>query len=313
MDPKILARIERELGIPDAVERLSALRGSDLQSLWLALSERRADAQTPPGLLAEWERNRFVRPSALPRTDFARVEQAFLDALPDGTRSLQLSPLAPHASCSGMATVSQHKVVSAERGTEVLPDPTNVLALEAALQRRTLLLADSRSRERVRLASVCRVVRAQMPKVPEHVPHFGLAASVTAGRDVGSLGFELETLCEQLDLAVRFVSALDAKAEQRVLLTPLADALPEERLRERIGDVLESRHPNLRVELDPSRESGRSYYVTLCFKHRTRLGDAPEFEAGDGGFTDWTARMLSNRKERCLILGIGLERLAAAT
>ncbi len=29
----------------------------------------------------------------------------------------------------------------------------------------------------------------------------------------------------------------------------------------------------------------------------------------DGGFTDWTAKLLSNKKERFLISGLGSERL----
>jgi hypothetical protein len=32
-------------------------------------------------------------------------------------------------------------------------------------------------------------------------------------------------------------------------------------------------------------------------------------EVGDGGFTDWTARLLGNGKERLLISGYGVDRL----
>ena len=33
-------------------------------------------------------------------------------------------------------------------------------------------------------------------------------------------------------------------------------------------------------------------------------------EIGDGGFTNWTARMLANQKERLLISGYSVDRLA---
>ena len=33
----------------------------------------------------------------------------------------------------------------------------------------------------------------------------------------------------------------------------------------------------------------------------------------DGGFVDWTQRLLSDRKERCLISGVGIERIASLT
>lgn len=34
-------------------------------------------------------------------------------------------------------------------------------------------------------------------------------------------------------------------------------------------------------------------------------------EVGDGGFTDWTAQLLGDAKERCLISCVSTERLAA--
>jgi hypothetical protein len=37
------------------------------------------------------------------------------------------------------------------------------------------------------------------------------------------------------------------------------------------------------------------------------------FEAGDGGFTDWTAQLLGSRKERLLISGYGIDRIALAS
>jgi hypothetical protein len=40
------------------------------------------------------------------------------------------------------------------------------------------------------------------------------------------------------------------------------------------------------------------------------LIDGEPAEIGDGGFTDWTARLLANQKERLLISGYGLDRLA---
>jgi hypothetical protein len=33
-------------------------------------------------------------------------------------------------------------------------------------------------------------------------------------------------------------------------------------------------------------------------------------EVGDGGFVDWTARLLGNRRERLLISALGVDRLS---
>jgi len=34
-----------------------------------------------------------------------------------------------------------------------------------------------------------------------------------------------------------------------------------------------------------------------------------KIEIGDGGFVDWIQKMTNNKKERCLISGIGIDRL----
>jgi len=47
----------------------------------------------------------------------------------------------------------------------------------------------------------------------------------------------------------------------------------------------------------------------VCFKVNA-LADDAVVEIGDGGFTDWTARLLANGKERLLITGYGTDRLA---
>ena len=62
--------------------------------------------------------------------------------------------------------------------------------------------------------------------------------------------------------------------------------------------------------IDRGRQAGRGYYRDLCFKVYIYAGGEPQ-EVGDGGFTDWTARLAANRKERLLISGVGIDRLAA--
>ena len=62
--------------------------------------------------------------------------------------------------------------------------------------------------------------------------------------------------------------------------------------------------------IDRGREAGRGYYRDLCFKVNAYADGEPR-EVGDGGFTDWTARLTANQKERLLILGLSTDRLAA--
>jgi hypothetical protein len=42
-----------------------------------------------------------------------------------------------------------------------------------------------------------------------------------------------------------------------------------------------------------------------------RIAAAVTAEIGDGGFTDWTARLMANQKERLLISGLSTDRMAA--
>ena len=80
------------------------------------------------------------------------------------------------------------------------------------------------------------------------------------------------------------------------------------------GDVIEPvtdalASATVAVESWPERTAGRAYYQTLCFKIDVALDDEI-VEVGDGGFVDWTARMMENRKERLLTGAVSLERLA---
>ena len=64
------------------------------------------------------------------------------------------------------------------------------------------------------------------------------------------------------------------------------------------------------IVLDHTRQRGRSYYRDLCFKVNAHVCGTLE-EIGDGGFTDWTRQLAASNKERLLISGIGVDRLAA--
>lgn len=68
--------------------------------------------------------------------------------------------------------------------------------------------------------------------------------------------------------------------------------------------------PGVTVSEAPDRAAGRDYYSGLCFTVTADFGTglAP---VGDGGFTPWTARLLGNAKERLLVSGIGVDRVAS--
>jgi hypothetical protein len=73
-----------------------------------------------------------------------------------------------------------------------------------------------------------------------------------------------------------------------------------------VADTLRAQLSTVDITDDPARPTGRGYYTGLCFKVFTDDG----VELADGGFVDWTQTLLGNRKERLMISGIGLDRLA---
>jgi hypothetical protein len=296
----VLDRVAGAIGGIDVIERLAALSGSDFTSVMLEVVQRRAAKQTPASVLRRYRHDRFVQPGSTSWRAGRRAEDVFLSCLPADVEVVTLAPLVPLGTHSALGTVSQHKIVTAIRACEVAADPSNALALEAAVRR------GGPAPGTVRLAAFQRVVRAQRFE-PGWSAHFSLFAMVTAGRDEGSCRFEQAALTDQLRFAVAAMQAA-GQPQVQLALTPLSDA------GERIAAAVAAELAPGPAEIvtDHDRTTGRGYYRDLCFKVRV-LADGEPAEIGDGGFTDWTAKLLASKKERLLISGYGIDRLAQLT
>ncbi|MGP3966433.1 hypothetical protein [Streptomyces sp. 6N223] len=310
-----LDRVLRQAGVPGLLETLAEhLPPTDLQTLLLEVYRRRAAAVSPGRLLDAYARNRFTAPSALAAPgELARLEALIHERLAaHGVTGVALSPLSPLGTNAAVATVDQNKVVSTARNTEVVADATNVLALECAVRRR----AAPRG-EVVRLGATHRVVRAQAFDGPAMAAHFALFGLCTAGRDAGSFRFETRALTEQLALHLDLLGrAADLGHRATAVRVSLTDLTTEGRhraaLRERVLDPLAAAHPGVAFGFDDERPHGRGYYAGVCFEIHAATPAGDEITLIDGGFTTWTASLLSNAKERLLISGLGTERLIAA-
>ncbi|NAS25799.1 hypothetical protein GT755_29470 [Herbidospora sp. NEAU-GS84] len=212
-----------------------------------------------------------------------------------------------------MATADQNKVVTTVRTTEVVADATNVLALECAVRRRDLLRRDPRSRRRVRLAAVHRVVRAQSYAAPGMAAHFTMLGLCTAGRDEGSFAFETTALAEQIGVHLDLLDSVHTLGhrvtEVRVSVTDLTAGRHRRTLRENVLNPLTQAYPSTAFAFDDDRTGGRGYYRDACFEIRATTPAGDDLNLGDGGFVTWSADLLGNAKERLLISGLGLERL----
>lgn len=315
----LTTRIAREAGVPDLVDALARLAPTDLQSLLIAVHARHAAAVTPPRLLERYEANRFVRPSPADPRRFGDVERVAWSLLPAGYAPIELSPLAPLGACSAVATVSQNKIVSTDRTTEVVSDCTNVLALECASRRRRARGDAATRHAPVLLATSQRLVRTPLYRGPRSFAHFRVLALCSAGRDASGFRFEADRVTEHLDFYLRLLRGVSeigrTLTTPRVAVTDVTDGRLAPVIEARVLRPLAERFPEARVHLDPSRTAGRGYYEGVCFKlyatdPSTGSGQAAgEIELADGGPVPWTRRLLSDDGERLVISGLGMERL----
>ena len=307
---KITERIVRESGVPDLMELLcDRMNGTDLQSLLLEIHRRRAAQLSPAAVLKQYQQNRFVRPAKISARDSADFDQLAYSLLPAGFEVIELSPVSPLGSCSVIATVDQNNVVTTSRNTEVCADPTNVLALECAVRRKNS--SDGKNFPVTRLCASHRVLRAQLFEGPVSFAHFRVFTLCTAGRDQGSSRFEIEALCEQVDFYLQLLLESRKKGFQvdriRVSLTPFKGGEAQLLDREIIAP-LSVRHPEAAFGLDEQRQTGRGYYGWAGFRINVKDPEGREWLIIDGGFTNWTEKLMSDRKERLLISGMGTDR-----
>ena len=312
----LLERILRESeGINLLDFLVDKLSPTDLQSLLLEVYHRRATQITPATLLANYERNPFVRPSSIDPLVLLEVERLALSVATPQFEPLELAPVCPLGTNSVVASVHQDKTIATIRNTELVSDSTNVLALECAVRRRTYLRQPDQRHRRVRLCASHRLLRPHPISGPVSFAHFRLFGMCTAGRDEGAFQFELDSLAEQLALYLQLFAALPATGysikQVRVGITDLTDGMHEEAVRRDVLAPVAAQFPHVQLDMDPHRSSARNYYHGLCFAIYATNQEGVEYFLVDGGFTTWTQQLLSNQKERLLISGIGTERLCA--
>jgi len=296
------------------LDTLKRLAPADARSLLLELMRDHAGRRSPAGVLAQYEADGTVAPE---RAD-ARVLHV-LDghalAAADAFEAIELAPVGPLGTNAALGGIDQNNVLSTVRNTEVIADPTAAMALESASRRR-------RGASLVRLCSLQRVIRLQsFGRTPGFTAHFRLFGLVSAGRGAD---FEAAEIAEHVRVYQRLLAAVDVACEVQLSDTrivpvdgprvkasedgpsQLVDAPPDGA--PRVLHALAAALPEARFDL--LRRQGLGYYdgPTLRISAIDREGIA--YAIADGGMVDWTQRLLSDRKERLLISGIGLGLLA---
>lgn len=311
MPSKIIEGLLRKVGIPDLIETLTErLTPGELQSLLLPVFEKHTAQFSATDLLRHYQQNRFVSPSDLPVAARMAFDQlAFQIAAK--FKAIELAPVSPLGTCSVLGTVHQNKVLSALRNVEVASDSTNMMALEAAIERKKLLEKNPKDQQSVKLCSSHRLIRTQYFEDPTFTTHFRVFSMVSAGRDQGNFRFEVEQLYEQLAVYLQILDRANEMDLQvntiSIGITILDESLSRSKVEEQLFKSLQKEHPEVRFYFNDERENGRGYYKTLCFTMNAQNAAGQEFNLADGGCTDWTQLLMQNRKERLLISGIGSE------
>ena len=79
------------------------------------------------------------------------------------------------------------------------------------------------------------------------------------------------------------------------------------RVKTELIDKLRHEFPDAQFRFNLARLEGLGYYRGLCLRISPVAPDGNRYPITDGGLTDWTARLLENRKERLLATGVGSE------
>ena len=283
----------------------SGLAPTDLQSLLIELMRARAARVTPARVVRRWKDDRFVRPAAIDPRQLVRTVARLWELLPPVFAGVELSPVAPLGTCSTVATVDQNRVLSTVRGTEVVSDPTNALAVEAAVRRSV-----GDRGQRIDLAAYQRVVRAQALGAPGLSAHFGLFALVSSSRDGGSGETEAAMLIDHLRYWAEVLSEFAPSRQPQLTWTVFGSPVLAQRFDDTIRPGLASL-ANIDFVADSERTQGIGYYRHVAIGLSANDDDGQAVNLGDGGVTDWTASLLGDAKERCMISCIAPERLAS--
>lgn len=116
--PRIIERIERDLGLPGLAGTLAERLGpSALQSLLMEVQRLHALARNAPSILSQYTGSRFVRIADCSPRELAEWDRVAFSCLPDGFESVELSPVCPLGTCAVVGGVAPTWSVATGRNT----------------------------------------------------------------------------------------------------------------------------------------------------------------------------------------------------
>ncbi|HLJ51693.1 MAG TPA: hypothetical protein VKU01_37060 [Bryobacteraceae bacterium] len=343
MQSTIARRIERELGMAGLVDALaSKLSASDLRSILMEVFRDRSAGVKEAEIRAQALRDPLMAPSAVSARDLIAFDSVAFQVASEFA-ALDLSPVCPFSAAATLGGTSQNNVVTAIRNAEALGDPTISLALEAVRRRPAAALVRLCASHRVirlqpfdvpgysphfrvfALVTAGRDTGSLRFETANLVDHVRIYLRIF--RLLTDVGFAFRNPLVEFADMLAIEETLDAAGVTREEIRKSVRAHrlggSERFLRERgVVALPDAHHPHLEADVIASlrdefpeaefrvnqrRLEGLGYYCSFTLRISPQAPDGNRYPIVDGGFTDWTARRLENRKERLLISGIGTE------
>ena len=277
---------------PDVFAKLG---GSELQSVLLEVLRQRARARTPAEVLAQYRRDRFVSPAQTDQRESVAIDSHLLAAA-SGFDAIELSPVTPLGTSSTVGLSDQNRVLSALRATEVVSDPTNVLALECASRMRV-------SAGPFHFATSQRVVRAQpAPKLPGYAQHFRIFVLASGGVETKDHAFTVDTLVQHI---TTMHAALDRLEQHGYTFGARRLDVLATAERKTLGERIATRCGGTVKTLDHAYYSGGLRYMLWVTSP-----DGKEIPLCDGGAFDWLTKLAANRRAVFIGSGMGAQLVA---
>ena len=296
---KIISKINDKLSNKeDVLSELEKLSSSELNSFLLELFRVKSEKVNPAEVLKQFNENRFVTPGDIDIIKLKEIEIEWLKYTKEKKyKPVNLSPLAPFATCSSVGLVNQNNIISALRGTEVVADATNVLALKIANDFR-----DIENKQIIqRYSTTHRHIRGQYFTNSNFSSHFSVLCLASGGFDRGNYEFEISQLKEHIEILFSLIQRkfIDSQLYIKFLIkenTSQFQTLLEQRSMKFWTDK----------EVITVEDFDNKYYKTIQFKVGIKRGNQT-IELADGGDVDWTQKLLGNKKHRLFISGIGID------
>lgn len=207
---KIHKKRAEKLGVPNLTEILSGVPFRDLIPIFVQAWRNRAANRKASDLLSDYvAKRRFYGVSEFDQRILHQFVTEFYAVLPDYFQVVELSPIAPLGVNSVITRVSQDVSLPTIRGSEVVSDPTTVLALECAVQRQQLRNHDLTRGTVVNLATTQRVLRLQpFDATRGYMQHFRGLGLCSGGRSDSRSGFINEALTSHISIWLGLVKRL---------------------------------------------------------------------------------------------------------